>query len=92
MKVKTHYERIGKDKTFTFFIEDVATNTLIHSSTFLVCKQNKRDYKKLKNDFISYVLDKEKLELSLLNAEVHKIKENKIPLDLEKLSSNNSVN
>jgi hypothetical protein len=46
----------------------------------------------LKNDFISYVLDKEKLELSMLNAEVYKIKENRIPLDLDKLSSNNSVN
>jgi len=88
MKVKTHYERIGKDKTFTFFIEDVATNTLIHSSTFLVCKENKRDYKKLKNDFISYVLDKERLELSLLNAEVHKIKENPIALDLDKIIEN----
>lgn len=86
MKVKTHYERIGKDKTFTFFIEDTTTNTLIHSSTFLVCKENKRDYKKLKDDFVSYVLDKEKLELSLLSAEVHKLKENKVVMDLDKLN------
>jgi len=92
MTVKTHYERIGKDKTFTFFIEDVATNTLIHSERFLVCKQNKRDYKKLKNDFLQYVLDKEKLELSLLEAEVHKLKENRVALDLDKISSNNIVN
>lgn len=92
MKVKVHHERIGKDKTFTFFIEDKSTNTLIHSSTFLVCKENKRDYKKLKSDFVSYVLDKERLELALLSAEVHKLKENPVTLDLDKISSNNSIN
>lgn len=91
MKVKTHYEKIGKDKAFTFFIEDKETNTLIHSSTYLVCKENKRDYNKLKNDFVSYVQDMHKMELAMLNAEVHKIKENKIKLDLENIS-NNSVN
>lgn len=87
MKVKTHWETIDKKKCFTFFTEDVATNTLLHSPTFLMCRQNKKDYQKLKNDFVSYVLDKEKLELSLLSAEVHKLKENKVKLDLDKIGN-----
>ncbi len=90
MKVKTHHEKIGKDRCFTFFIEDVSTNTLIHSSTYLVCKENKRDYNKLKNDFVSYVNDMNKMELAMLNAEVHKIKENKVKLDLENISNNSN--
>jgi hypothetical protein len=38
--------------------------------------------KELKYNFITYVQDMHKLELAILNAEVHKIKENKVILDL----------
>lgn len=90
MKVKTHKELIDGHNTVTFFIEDTSTNTLIHSDTFIVTKKTR--IKELKYNFVSYVQDKEKLELSLLNAEVHKLKENKVVMDLDKLSSNNPIN
>ena len=54
-----------------------------------MCKENKRDYNKLKIDFITYVQDMHKLELAMLNAEVHKVKENKVKLEI---NSNNSIN
>lgn len=90
MKVKTHKELIDGHNTITFFIEDKSTNTLIHSDTFIVTKKTK--IKELKYNFVSYVQDKEKLELALLSAEVHKLKENHVSIDLDKINSNNSVN
>lgn len=90
MKVKTHKEIIDGHNTVTFFIEDVSTNTLIHSDTFIVTKKTR--IKELKYNFISYVQDKEKLELSLLSAEVYKLKENKVVMDLDKLNSNKHDN
>lgn len=90
MKVKTHKEIIDGHNTVTFYIEDTSTNTLIHSDTFIVTKKTK--IKELKYNFVSYVQDKEKLELSLLQAEVHKLSVNAVTLDLDKISSNNSIN
>jgi len=93
MKIKIHRERIGKDKCFTFYIEDVATNTLIYSPTFIECKQNKRDFKVLKNNFVDYVTDMKRMELAMLQAEVHKVEENKHILDLNNISNNsNNIN
>jgi|GEM_PF-6324482 len=85
MQIKTHWETIDGKRTFTFFTEDTTTNTLIYSSTFLMCRQNKRDYPKLKADFVTYVSDMSKMELAILEAEVHKLKENKVILDLNEL-------
>lgn len=90
MKVKTHKEIIYGHNTVTFYIEDASTNTLIHSDTFIVTKKTK--IKELKYNFVSYVQDKERLELSLLQAEVHKLTVNAVTLDLDKISSNNSIN
>lgn len=86
MKVKTHKEIIDGHNTVTFFIEDTSTNTLIHSDTFIVTRKTR--IKELKYNFVSYVQDKEKLELALLSAEVHKLKENPITLDLDKIIEN----
>jgi hypothetical protein len=84
MKVKSHKEIIDGHNTVTFFIEDKETNTLIHSDTFIITRKTR--IKELKYNFVSYVQDKERLELSLLNAEVHKIKENKVVMDLNKIN------
>jgi hypothetical protein len=89
MKVKSHKELIDGKNTVTFFIEDKETNTLIHSDIFIITRKTR--IKELKYNFVSYVQDMKKMELALLNAEVHKIKENKIKLDLENIS-NNSIN
>lgn len=85
MKVKSHKELIDGHNTITFFIEDTSTNTLIHSDTFIVNRKTR--IKQLKAGFVDYVLDMQKMELAMLNAEVHKIKENQIILN-----SNNSNN
>jgi hypothetical protein len=81
MKVKSHKELIDGHNTITFFIEDKETNTLIHSDTFIITRKTR--IKELKYNFITYVQDMHKLELAMLNAEVHKVKENKVKLDLE---------
>ena len=88
MKVKSHKELIDGHNTVTFFIEDVSTNTLIHSDTFIVTAKTR--IKELKAGFVEYVLDMQKMELAMLNAEVHKIKENQIVINSN--NSNNSVN
>ena len=81
MKVKSHKELIDGHNTVTFFIEDVSTNTLIHSDTFIVTRKTR--IKQLKAGFVDYVLDMQKMELALLNAEVHKIKENQIKMQIQ---------
>ena len=88
MKVKSHKELIDGHNTVTFFIEDVSTNTLIHSDTFIINRKTR--IKQLKAGFVEYVLDMQKMELALLNAEVHKIKENQIVINSNK--SNNLIN
>jgi hypothetical protein len=88
MKVKSHKELIDGHNTVTFFIEDVSTNTLIHSDTFIVTAKTR--IKQLKAGFVDYVLDMQKMELAMLNAEVHKIKENQIVINSN--NSNNSIN
>ena len=88
MKVKSHKELIDGHNTVTFFIEDVSTNTLIHSDTFIVTAKTR--IKQLKAGFIEYVLDMQKMELAMLNAEVHKIKENQIVINSN--NSNNLIN
>ena len=88
MKVKSHKELIDGHNTVTFFIEDVSTNTLIHSDTFIVTAKTR--IKQLKAGFVDYVLDMQKMELAMLNAEVHKIKENLITINSN--NSNNLIN
>ena len=88
MKVKSHKELIDGHNTVTFFIEDVSTNTLIHSDTFIVTAKTR--IKQLKAGFVEYVLDMQKMELAMLNAEVHKIKENQIVINSN--NSNNLIN
>jgi hypothetical protein len=88
MKVKSHKELIDGHNTVTFFIEDVSTNTLIHSDIFIVNRKTR--IKQLKAEFVDYVLDMQKMELAMLNAEVHKIKENQIVINSN--NSNNSIN
>ena len=88
MKVKSHKELIDGHNTVTFFIEDVSTNTLIHSDTFIVTAKTR--IKQLKAGFVEYVLDMQKMELAMLNAEVHKIKENQITINSN--NSNNLIN
>lgn len=88
MKVKSHKELIDGHNTVTFFIEDVSTNTLIHSDTFII--NSKTRIKALKAGFVEYVLDMQKMELALLNAEVHKIKENQIVINSN--NSNKNIN
>ena len=55
MKVKSHKELIDGHNTVTFFIEDVSTNTLIHSDIFIVNRKTR--IKQLKAEFVEYVLD-----------------------------------
>ena len=88
MKVKSHKELINGHNTVTFFIEDVSTNTLIHSDIFIINRKTR--IKQLKAGFVDYVLDMQKMELAMLNAEVHKIKENQIVINSN--NSNNSIN
>jgi hypothetical protein len=88
MKVKSHKELINGHNTVTFFIEDVSTNTLIHSDIFIINRKTR--IKQLKAEFVDYVLDMQKMELAMLNAEVHKIKENQIVINSN--NSNNSIN
>jgi hypothetical protein len=88
MKVKSHKELIDGHNTVTFFIEDVSTNTLIHSDIFIINRKTR--IKQLKAEFIDYVLDMQKMELAMLNAEVHKIKENQIVINSN--NSNNIIN
>jgi hypothetical protein len=88
MKVKSHKELIDGYNTVTFFIEDVSTNTLIHSDIFIINRKTR--IKQLKAEFVDYVLDMQKMELAMLNAEVHKIKENQIVINSN--NSNNSIN
>jgi hypothetical protein len=88
MKVKSQKELIDGHNTVTFFIEDVSTNTLIHSDIFIVNRKTR--IKQLKAEFVDYVLDMQKMELAMLNAEVHKIKENQIVINSN--NSNNLIN
>jgi hypothetical protein len=88
MKVKSHKELINGHNTVTFFIEDVSTNTLIHSDIFIINRKTR--IKQLKAEFVDYVLDMQKMELAMLNAEVHKIKENQIVINSN--NSNNIIN
>ena len=88
MKVKSHKELIDGHNTVTFFIEDVSTNTLIHSDTFIINRKTR--IKQLKAGLVEYILDMQKMELALLNAEVHKIKENQIVINSN--NSNNLIN
>jgi hypothetical protein len=88
MKVKSHKELINGHNTVTFFIEDVSTNTLIHSDIFIINRKTR--IKQLKAEFVEYVLDMQKMELAMLNAEVHKIKENQIVINSN--NSNNIIN
>jgi hypothetical protein len=83
MKVKSHKEIIDGHNTVTFFIEDVSTNTLIHSDIFIVNRKTR--IKELKFNFITYVQDMQKMEKALLTAEVHKLK-------INSNNSNNSIN
>ena len=80
MKVKSHKEIIDGHNCITFFIEDVNTNTLVHSDTFIINRKTR--IKELKYNFVSYVQDMNKMELALLNAEIHKVEENKKVLQL----------
>jgi len=80
MKVKSHKEIIDGHNCITFFIEDINTNTLIHSDTFIINRKTR--IKELKYNFVSYVQDMNKMELALLNAEIHKVEENKKVLQL----------
>jgi hypothetical protein len=88
MKVKSQKELIDGHNTVTFFIEDVSTNTLIHSDIFIINRKTR--IKQLKAEFVDYVLDMQKMELAMLNAEVHKIKENQIVINSN--NSNNLIN
>jgi hypothetical protein len=88
MKVKSQKELIDGHNTVTFFIEDVSTNTLIHSDIFIINRKTR--IKQLKAEFVDYVLDMQKMELAMLNAEIHKIKENQIVINSN--NSNNSIN
>lgn len=88
MKVKSQKELIDGHNTVTFFIEDVSTNTLIHSDIFIINRKTR--IKQLKAEFVDYVLDMQKMELAMLNAEVHKIKENQIVINSN--NSNNIIN
>lgn len=80
MKIKSHKEIIDGHNCITFFIEDVNTNTLVHSDTFIINRKTR--IKELKYNFVTYVQDMNKMELALLNAEVHKVEENKKVLQL----------
>ena len=88
MKVKSQKELIDGHNTVTFFIEDVSTNTLIHSDIFIINRKTR--IKQLKAEFVDYVLDMQKMELAMLNAEIHKIKENQIVINSN--NSNNIIN
>ena len=92
MKIKTHWETIDKDRCFTFFAEDKDTNTCIYSGTYICNKEGKKAYPKLKAEFTMQIMELQVKEKLLIDAEVHKLTENKIPLDLEKLISNNTTN
>lgn len=89
MKVKVLNQTIDKQRCFTFYIEDVNTNTLIHSDTFIRTKET--NFKQLKAGFVEYVTDMKKMELSMLQAKVHSLDENKHVIDLNNIS-NNSTN
>lgn len=80
MKVKSHKEIIDGHNCITFFIEDVSTNSLIHSDTFIINRKTR--IKELKYNFVSYVQDMAKMEKALINAEIHKLSENKKVLQL----------
>ncbi len=80
MKVKSHKEIIDGHNCITFFIEDVNTNALIHSDTFIINRKTR--IKELKYNFVSYVQDMAKMEKALLTAEIHKLSENKKVLQL----------
>jgi len=91
MKIKTHWETIDKDRCYTFFAEDADTNTCIYSGTYICNKDGKKAYPRLKAEFTSQIMELQIREKLLIDAEVHKLKENKIPLDLDKLISNKST-
>jgi hypothetical protein len=79
MKIKSHKEIIDGHNTVTFFTEDVNSNTLIHSDTFIVTKKTKIN--KLKAEFIAYVTDMQKMELAMLEAKEHDLIGNKKELN-----------
>lgn len=80
MKIKSHKEIIDGHNTVTFFTEDVNSNTLIHSDIFIVTKKTKIN--KLKGEFVSYVTDMQKMELSMLEAKEHELKEIKHEINI----------
>lgn len=90
--IKTHWETIDKDRCYTFFFEDKDTNTCIYSSTYIQNKEGKKLFAKLKAEFTSQIMELQIKEKLLINAEVHKLKENRISLDLDNLICNNSNN
>ena len=80
MKVKSHKEIIDGHNTITFFIEDVSTNTLIHSDTFIVTRKTR--IKELKYNFVAYVQDLQKMELEMVKAQSFKLTENKKVIEI----------
>jgi C4-type Zn-finger protein len=80
MKVKSHKEIIDGHNTVTFFIEDVNTNTLIHSDTFIITRKTR--IKELKYNFVAYVQDLQKMELAMVKAESFKLTENKKVIEI----------
>lgn len=82
MKIKSHKEFIDGKKCLTFFIEEVDTNTLIHSDTFIIDGLSFDKIKELKKDFALYVQDLQKMELAKLQAASHKLTEVKHKIEL----------
>jgi hypothetical protein len=80
MKVKSHKEIIDGHNCVTFFIEDVNTNTLIHSDTFIVTRKTR--IKELKYNFVQYVQDLQKMELEMVKAQSFKLTENKKVIEI----------
>lgn len=80
MKVKSHKEAINGCNCITFFIEDVNTNTLIHSDTFIITRKTR--IKELKYNFVTYVQDLQKMELAMLKAQSFKLTENKKTIEI----------
>lgn len=90
MKIKVHNQTIDKQRCFTFYIEDVNTNTLIYSDTFVRTKET--NFKELKANFVSYVQDMHKMELAMLQAKVNSLDENKHIIPLNISNNTNNIN
>lgn len=83
MIIKTQWQTIDKDRCYTFFAEDADTNTCIYSGTYICNKEGKKAYPRLKAEFTAQIMELQIKEKLLINAEIHKLNENKIPLDLD---------